>query len=382
MTEPASQAAGAAPPFAVCTIIWKNYLAYARTLAQSLRALHPDVPIVVLLADRVDGYFDPAGENFEVIEIDALEIPQLRQFCFKYSPFLLNTAVKPWLLGQLLARPGWQKVLYLDADVLVLDHLDGLAALLDRFAILLTPHLTAPSSDPYTVASVERAMLLFGAYNLGFIGLARGPVTDRFLAWWRDRLWRDCVIDPPNGLFVDQRWIDLVPGMFDGVHVVRDPSYNAARWNLHCAALTLRGGRVLLDGSPCRFFHFSGFDPRHGEVVKHNRFYTYERLGEAAELYRRYGDLLLRNGFAESIAWPQAFSVFDNGVLIPDSLRMRYLQLGDAAAQYGDPFASAPPGSLYRAWYRQHSGLRGGATALRRAAANAVKRTYRRLSRG
>jgi hypothetical protein len=39
-------------PFAVCTVIWKNYLAHARTLAASLRAHHPGLPFIVLLADR------------------------------------------------------------------------------------------------------------------------------------------------------------------------------------------------------------------------------------------------------------------------------------------------------------------------------------------
>ena len=32
---------------------------------------------------------------------------------------------------------------------------------------------------------------------------------------------RDCVVDLNRGLFVDQKWMDLVPGLFDGVYVQR-----------------------------------------------------------------------------------------------------------------------------------------------------------------
>jgi hypothetical protein len=367
-------------PFAVCTVIWKNYLAHARTLAASLRAHHPGLPFIVLLADRVDGYFDAAAEGFEIIELEHLEIPDGRRLCFQYSPFVLNTAMTSWLLGYLLGRRGFHKVLYLDADIQVFDQLTDLAALLDCWSIVLTPHLTAPARDRETVAAVERAMLLFGAYNLGFIGVARGEATDRFLAWWQDRLRRYCVLAPERGLFGDQKWIDLVPGLFEGVHVLRDPTYNVARWNLYSRHLTIRDDRVLVDGRPCRFFHFSGFDPRCGEVARGNRFYTFERLGEAAELYRRYAELLYRNGLAETIRWPQAFSVFDNGEPIPDEWRMRYLALGDEVETFGDPFATAPPDSLYRTWRAEETGVRGVVAKLRRNAAWLAGRVHARLT--
>ncbi len=366
-------------PFAVCTIIWKNYLAHARTLAQSVRAHHPDIPFIALLADRVDGYFDGAREEFEVVEIEQLDVPDVRRFCFQYSPLALNTAVKPWFLAYLLGPRGFRKVLYLDADIMVLDTLAELSDVLDHAPIALTPHLTAPADDPDVVECVERPMLLFGAYNLGFIGVAQSETTDRFLAWWQARLWRHCLFAPERGLFVDQRWIDLVPGMFDGVCVLRDPSYNVARWNVHHRAVVMRDGRALVGDRPCRFFHFSGFDPRSGEVAANNGFYSFDRLGGAAGLYRRYAELLYRNGFAETIGWPQAFSVFDNGEPIPDALRLRYLAMGDAVARFGDPFATAPESSLYRAWRARRAGWRGLARRLRRTAAWAAGRIHARL---
>ena len=53
---------------AVCTIAAKNYLPFVRVLMASVRIHHPQFRRVLILADRVDGYFDPSQEDFEVIE--------------------------------------------------------------------------------------------------------------------------------------------------------------------------------------------------------------------------------------------------------------------------------------------------------------------------
>ena len=41
-------------------------------------------------------------------------------------------------------------------------------------------------------------------------------------------------------MFTDQRWIDFVPCFFEH-HILKDPGYNVAYWNLHARALTLDG---------------------------------------------------------------------------------------------------------------------------------------------
>ena len=48
-----------------------------------------------------------------------------------------------------------------------------------------------------------RKFLLFGTYNLGFCCLRDTPQTRRVVSWWSRRLEAHCLIDLPNGLFVD-----------------------------------------------------------------------------------------------------------------------------------------------------------------------------------
>ena len=96
-----TSALGGRKAIAACTIISKNYIALARTLADSFRGFHPDVPFFVLLVDRVDGYFQAENEKFHLVGLKELNIPDLESFCFKYTIVELNTAVKPYFLGRL-----------------------------------------------------------------------------------------------------------------------------------------------------------------------------------------------------------------------------------------------------------------------------------------
>ena len=47
-------------------------------------------------------------------------------------------------------------------------------------------------------------------------------------------------------MFTDQRWIDFVPSLFDH-HILKDPSYNVAYWNLHERDLQWDGTRYLVE---------------------------------------------------------------------------------------------------------------------------------------
>ena len=348
---------------AACTIIAKNYLPFARLLASSFRRFHPEAPFFVLLVDRVGGRFDPAAEPFELIEVESLsEIPELRSFLFRYTMLEISTAVKPFLIQHLFARPGIEKLVYLDPDILLYRSLDELAEILDRRAIVLTPHLTEPIEDDRHPS--ELAILQSGAYNLGFLALRRSETVDRFLAWWGERLVEHCRVDVERGLFVDQKWIDLVPGLFPDVHVLVSPAYNVAYWNLHSRRVSA-GPPPRVDGEELVFFHFSGFDPEDaGRVSKHQNRFTLGTVGEAKALYLDYRERLLAAGYVECRGWPYAFGRFDDGVAIPDLARGLYLSLGPSRRRFGDPFANGE-GSFF-AWANAPAKGGGGGAYLSR----------------
>ena len=128
---------------AIGTVVAKNYLPFARVLAESLRRYHPEIPFFVALADEVDGYFDPTAEPFHIVTLADLGIPELKRFTFHYSRLPLVVATKSYLLSYLLDR-GFETAIFLDADILVLGNLDALFDIARAHAILVTPHLLAP----------------------------------------------------------------------------------------------------------------------------------------------------------------------------------------------------------------------------------------------
>jgi hypothetical protein len=351
-------ARGAMPDLVVATVAAKSFLPCARVLARSLREQHPGLPLHVLLADEVEGCFDPAREPFETIGLEALGIADPRRFRFQYTRRELAIALKAFLLDHLLDR-GWRRVLYLDADVLVTGDLSPVFDALARHSVLLTPHLLDPLAG---AAGGERELqvLRAGAFNNGVLGVAARPEARRLLVWWRERLAVACRLAPAQGLHHDQRWMDLAPALFEGVHVLRDVGVNVGYWNLPERRLESQEGGYLCAGSPLRLFHFSGFDPRVPDrLSRHASATPAEMGGPVEELCRRYARELGAAGWEASRSWPYAYGCFSDGTPIPSLAREVYLALGDDVSRFGDPFDASAPGS-FAAWLRQPEATIGG----------------------
>ncbi len=235
-----------------CTLVTPDHVARARVLARSLREHHPDARFTALVVG------DPPGscEPFEVLGIEALDCPPLEAMVAAYEPLALLCALKPWLLSHLLEQSP--ALLYLDSDIRVYAPLDDAFAAVERHGLVLTRHLLGPLPDDGRHPS-ERDVRVAGTFNGGFVGVGRPALG--FLGWWAERMARECAIDPARGLFLDQRWLELAPGLAPGATVLRDPGCNAGFWDVPNRPLTGGPGAYAVAGSPLRCFHFSGFDP-------------------------------------------------------------------------------------------------------------------------
>jgi hypothetical protein len=331
---------------AVGTVVAKNYIPFARVLAESFRRHHPDIPFFVVLADEVEGYFDPAAEPFSMLTLRDLAIPHLERFCFHYSRQPVVVAAKAYLLSYLLEH-GFSSAIFLDADILVLDNLDALFAVVEKNSILLTPHLLAPLAGE-ECAERELNILLSGTYNGGFLGVSDAPSTRAFLTWWQDRLYEHCCHAVELGMHYDQHWLDLVPVYFEGVHILRDPAYNIAYWALPERNAHVPENLRPVDTQPCRLFHFSGFDPEQPPAVtRYSPRLTMGNVGPAVSLFDHYATLLIAAGYQAAKSWPYFYNCFDNGVPIPNFARQLYRDLGNSAERFDDPRRAAGTGSYF-----------------------------------
>jgi hypothetical protein len=335
-----------------CTIITKNYLPQARALAESLALWHPEARLHVLLVDEAEGYFDPKLEQFATTSLGELPLPGRRELCFQYGLVELCTAVKPAWLRFLFESTSVTRLFYLDPDILVYGRFDEARAVLDGVNLLLTPYITSPYEDDRVPN--ERNLLLSGTFNLGFLGLSRTDETFRFLRWWEEKLQSGCRNDPARGYFVDQRWMDLAPCLFDGVRLWKDPGYNVGHWNLHYRRLERKNGDLVVNGRPLVFFHFSGFRPLLPERLSvHQDRFTLEDIGEAKAVHEEYAKKLIHHGYRSCYLWPYGHGTFFNGEPIPSALRDRYLKMGRQREAFGDPFETQTQNSLFNWWKAQ-----------------------------
>ncbi|MFH1202029.1 MAG: glycosyltransferase [Candidatus Omnitrophota bacterium] len=323
----------------ICTIISKNYLAYARVLADSYLKYNKG-RVFVLLTDYIDGYFDPNKENFTLIEVDQIKhkIPDFDKFCFQYNLTELNTAVKPFFLEFLFEHYGLKKLVFFDPDILITNNLNELFCLLDKYSIVLIPHITQPYKDTHKPNECD--ILRSGVYNLGFIALSDKNSTGVLLRWWQERLNRYCKVDLERGLFVDQKWIDLIPGFFEDVFILRDHSYNIAYWNFHYRKVYIEGSRFLIDNKPVNFLHFSGVQLDNiNSISKHQDRYLLKDIKHMSPIFDLYKEHLMSHGYEENRSWPCHFTFFDNGISIPDAARKIYWEAGGALkSKFGNPF--------------------------------------------
>jgi glycosyltransferase involved in cell wall biosynthesis len=323
----------------ICTIVAKNYLAHARVLARSHADHHPGARTWVLVIDDFDGLIVREDEPFELVTPAEAGIPTFDRMVCLYSILELSTAVKPSFLQYLMDERGLERVAYVDPDIRVHGDLSEIGRLLGEHTMVVTPHLTEPMPRDGRRPS-ETELLMSGSFNLGFLGLRRGEGSRRLLEWWAERLERDCIVDPEAGLFVDQRWMDFSPGLVDSFHVLRDPGYNVAYWNLATRELTRDGDGWRVNGEPLRFFHFSGYDPDHRERLSKHQ--DRVEMGPGSELRRicdAYGDELTANGYDEVKSWPYSWGELPNGVPVDYAVRAGYRQGVEQGALLEPPFS-------------------------------------------
>ncbi len=315
------------------------YLDRVRVLGETLRRHHPDWTLWLCLSDQEPlGFpYDPAREAFDhVVRLNELGIPDLRRWIFEHDVVELCTAVKGQMLCRLLDA-GAAKVVYLDPDIAVLDSLAEIEALLDQHDVILTPHQVAPDDKRSAILDNEIGSLKHGIYNLGFLAVAGRQEGRRFAGWWRDRLLEFCFDDIPNGLFTDQRWCDHAPVFFDGVHVLRDPGYNVASWNLSQRPITIEpDGSIRAAGRPLRFFHFTKVTWV-GEIMLER--YANGQI-EVFELMKWYRARLAAHALAGLPKSWWAYSVYADGTEIAKQHRSAYRHNAGLRERFPDPFAA------------------------------------------
>ncbi len=316
-----------------------SYLNRARVLADGLKRQHPDWVLWAVVTDlppeglsvnwQADGYD-------RVLTVDNLIGEETEPWLFGHDVVEACTAVKGAACVRILDEPDCEKLFYFDPDIAVFNPMEEVVDLLDAADIVLTPHQIEPEPRDarQAIRDNEITSLSHGAYNLGFVAMANRGEGRRFASWWDERLRDWCHDRRDIGIFVDQKWCDLVPCFFDRVHIHRDPGCNVASWNLSHRRLTIdEAGVIRVNGAPLRFYHFTKLGPL-GDTM------TQRYAGDNTEVYEVWAWYRNAVAAATDATVPEGywhFKTFDNGTPIPAEVRRLYRERKDLRAAFSRP---------------------------------------------
>ena len=327
-----------------------NYVPKVRVLVKSIKKWHPEWIIHLALADEVPADIDLSLEPFDEIHpASKLDIPNFKGWAFCHSIVELSTAIKPFMLKQLLDREDCAGVVYLDPDTVVFSRLDEVLSALGKANLALTPHQLMPESGLAAVIDNEICSLKHGIYNLGFLSVAPTEVGKAFAAWWAERVYYFCRAEIPNGLFTDQRWIDLVPAFFENVCILRSPRLNVAPWNLTTRLVTgTAPNEIYVDGEPLGFYHFTGFDSGAHRIMANKNATGNSTVADLVSWYSSITNDVSKDALS-SVPW--CFGSFSDGSKISPMAKFVYRERLDLQKKFPDPFDTAEAG--YKGWWEK-----------------------------
>lgn len=337
-----------------------NYLPKARVLATSVKKYCKKAKFSLVLADAWPIDLEQDKEPFdEIILVEELGIPvsNLPLWIFEHTVVELCTAIKGQALVNFLEK-GSDKVVYLDPDIVVYDDLTELESLLEEHDVVLTPHQTLPENNKNDIIHNEICSLQHGTYNFGFYAVRNSDNGLKFARWWRDRLVDFCFDDIPNGIFTDQKWGDLVPAMFDGVCILRNPGYNVSTWNLsNRKVMKDSAGKIFVNDCPLQFYHFSGFDSGAQERMLNMYADGNPVLFEMREWYIKEQNKAGQQKYGQT---PSIYNFYDNGEKIDKKERYLIRSREDLQRYFKgvNPYVTVQERSFYD-WYRNEGQKQG-----------------------
>jgi hypothetical protein len=293
----------------VFTLCSNNYLAQAKTLGDSVGHTNPDYKFFIGLTDKISDEIDyPTDITHTIVLSDEIGIPNFDTLWGKYSIIEFNTCVKPFYFQYFINQfPDIEYIFYLDPDTFVYGNLNIIEQEFgENGRTLLTPHITKPIKLDDKIPK-ENQFLIYGIYNLGFLGFKYPQQNSKLLEWWQERTYHLGYGRPNEGLFVDQLWLNFAPVFFDEVVISKHPGLNMAPWNLHERSLTETNNTYFVnDVFPLIFYHFSNYN--YTEPNSISRYYTrynFMTNKDLITIYQKYHELLTANGIQkmERIKW-------------------------------------------------------------------------------
>lgn len=276
-----------------CTIITSDYIPFAKVLFHSLQKQRPTTNLQVLVVDK-EGL--PSLEKITFHPVNEIADSSIgKNIVKKYAhtnPDHFRWALKPVFISYLLQN-GFDRVIYVDPDIYFVNEFDFLFDRLDQSSVLLTPHWS--DTNPWINESGLYHVLQDGLFNAGFVGANKNGLDA--LNWWAEVCHFKTEKNLQHGLFVDQKYLDILPVQFENVGIVRHRGCNLASWNIDTCKREIVDGKLMINRQfePV-FIHFA--KDTIANIINNNDKYLIPYLEKYADLLKNE-DFDLREKFKD-----------------------------------------------------------------------------------
>jgi hypothetical protein len=250
--------------------------------------------------------------------VDGSIVSKFEEMAFKYTVQEFSVSLKPFCANYLFN--DYDQILYLDSDMYVVSSLTTVFNWLNDRSFIITPHRIHLSCE-FNIDDKDEELLRGGIYNMGFFAVKKSEIGLKIIQWWMKKLEDKCYNDMQKSLFVDQRWIDILPSAYpDDILITHHQGCNMAIWNLHERELFIEDNKYCVRDTSTNdvkfllFFHFSGYNPYDKNIIDQKRpEYSIAIFPFIAPLVDEYANLLLKNEYDKHSKEIYGFNYFSNG---------------------------------------------------------------------
>mgnify|MGYP000379612764 CR=1 FL=1 len=236
-----------------CIILSKYRLYQGIALYRSIAYNYRDFRVFILCIDNEA--FDICSklelEHATLVKTDALQdgrlhvIKQdrrLNEYCWTLKPFFLEYVMKQY--------DFLDNVVYLDADICFFNDPSPIFENSNNYCALFSEHDFLEENSV-----VEKNC---GKFNSGFIVFKQCKTGLDILRWWEEKCIDWCFDGIEEGRFGDQKYLDLIPRLFEGVYSITTPGVNIAPWNEGKYYFNNRSDKVYANNDKLICYHYCG----------------------------------------------------------------------------------------------------------------------------
>jgi hypothetical protein len=174
---------------------------------------------------------------------------KLSEFCWTLKPIFIEYLMKN--------NPTLERITYVDSDLFFFSNPSVIFENQAYASVLLSRgDVYVPSFSPQFTDFMQD---LTGKYNSGFISFKNDAKGIECLKWWKKKCIDNCSADLKVGSFGDQKYLDFMPSLFQGVYDISTIGVNIGHWNYARYRFHVFNGKWYVDQSKLICYHFSGF---------------------------------------------------------------------------------------------------------------------------